>query len=49
MKGCSFPDLIRPGVITYVIALVKNGRDMWDQTLQMRALGAAARKEKENS
>jgi hypothetical protein len=48
MTGCSFLDfLIRPGDIAYVIAVVKNGRDMWDQTLQMRALGAATHKEKE--
>ncbi len=47
MTGCSFLNLIRPGDIAYVIALVNNGRDMWDQMLQMRALGAAAHKEKE--
>jgi hypothetical protein len=45
MAGCSFLDLIRPGDIAYVIALVKNGRDMWDQTVWMKALGAAAHKE----
>ncbi len=33
--GCSFLDLI------------KNGRDVWDQTVCMKALGAAAHKEKE--
>jgi hypothetical protein len=47
MTGCFFLDWIRPGDIAYVIALVKNGGDMWDQTLRMRALGAAAHKEKE--
>jgi hypothetical protein len=47
MTGCSFIDLIRHGDIAYIIALVKNGRDMWNQTLRMRALGAAAQKEKE--
>ena len=48
MTGCSFLDfLIRSGDIAYVIALVKNGRDVWDQTVQMKALGAAAHKEKE--
>ncbi len=30
---CSFLDLIRPGDIAYVIALVKNGRDVQDQTV----------------
>ncbi len=44
---CSFLDLIRPGDLAYLIALVKNGRDMWDQMLRMRALGAAAHREKE--
>ena len=47
MTGCSFLDLIRPGDIAYVIALVKNGRDTWDQMVWMKALGAAAHKEKE--
>ncbi len=47
MTGCSFLNLIRPGDIAYVIVLVKNGRDVWDQTGWMKALGAAAHKEKE--
>jgi hypothetical protein len=49
MTGCSFLDLIRPGDIAYMIALVKNGRDVWDQTVRMKALGAAAHKEKRKS
>ncbi len=47
MTGCSFLDLIRHGDIAIMIALVKNGRDEWDQTVRMKALGAAAHKEKE--
>jgi hypothetical protein len=47
MTGCPFLDFIRPGDIAYMIALVKNGRDVWDQTVWMNALGAAAHKEKE--
>ncbi len=47
ITGCFSLDLIRPGDTSNVIALVKNGRDVWDQTLQMKALGAAAQKEKE--
>ncbi len=47
MTGCSFLDLIRPGDIAYVIALFKYGRDVWDQMVLMKALGAAAHKEKE--
>ena len=49
MTGCSFLDFIRPGDISYVIALIKNGRDVWGQTKRMKALGAAAHKEKEKS
>ncbi len=47
MTGCSFLDLIRLGDIAYLLAVVKNGRNVWDQTVQMKALGAAAYKEKE--
>ncbi len=47
MTGCSFLDLIRSGDIAYVIALVTNGKDVLDQTVWMKALGAAAHKEKE--
>jgi hypothetical protein len=36
MTDCSFLDMIRPGDIAYVIALVKNGRDVWDQTFEYR-------------
>jgi hypothetical protein len=46
MTGCSFLDLIRPGDIDYMIALVKIGRDVWDQMVRMKALSAAAHKEK---
>ncbi len=45
--GCSLLSLIRSGDITYVIALIKNGRDVWNQTVWMKLLGAAAHKEKE--
>jgi hypothetical protein len=40
MTGCSFLDSIRPGDIAYVIALIKNGRYVRDQTVGMKALGA---------
>jgi hypothetical protein len=46
MTGCSFLDLISPGDIAYVIALVKNGRDVWDQMVRMKVLGAAAHNKK---
>jgi hypothetical protein len=47
LTGCSFFDLIRPGDIAYMIAFAKNGRDVWDQTVRLKALGAAAHKKKE--
>jgi hypothetical protein len=47
MTGCSFLDMIRPDDIAYVIALVKNGRDVWDQTVWMKAMADAAHMEKE--
>jgi hypothetical protein len=31
--GCFFLDLIRSGDIAYMIALIKNWRDVWDQTV----------------
>ncbi len=31
MTGCSFLDLIRSGDIAYMIALLKNGKDVLDQ------------------
>jgi hypothetical protein len=43
----SFLDLIRLGGIAYVIALIKNERDVWDQTVWIKVLDAAAHKEKE--
>ena len=38
--GNSFLDFIGPNDIAYVIALVKNSRDMWDQDIRLRQLGA---------
>ena len=31
--GASFIDMITPSDIAYVICLVKNGKDMWDQKI----------------
>ncbi len=31
--GVSFIDMITPSDIAYVICLVKNGKDMWDQKI----------------
>ncbi len=40
--GISFLVINSPGDITYIIELVKNGRDVWDQDLRLCASGAAA-------
>ncbi len=38
--GTSFLDFIGPNDIAYVIALVKNSRDMWDQDIRLHQLGS---------
>jgi hypothetical protein len=40
--GTSFLDVIGPNDIAYVIALIKNSRDMWDQNMKMKELGTKA-------
>jgi hypothetical protein len=45
--GNSYLDIIGPGDIAYVIALVKNGKEVWDQNLHYSAAGAAAMVTKE--
>jgi hypothetical protein len=40
--GNSYLDITGPGDIAYVIALVKNGKEVWDQDLCYSATGAAA-------
>jgi hypothetical protein len=39
--GTSYLDVIRPSDIAYVIALMKNAREIWDQDLRMSAGGEA--------
>ncbi len=39
--GISYLDVIMPGDIAYVIALMKNTRELWDQDLCRSAAGAA--------
>ena len=39
--GISYLDVIMPGDIAYVIALMKNARELWDQDLRRSAAGAA--------
>ena len=48
-EGLSFIDKITPSDIVFVISVVKNGCNMWDQNIKMKQLGAAVhgdRKEK---
>ena len=37
--GMSFLDVIGPNDIAYVIALVKNSREMWDQDIRLHQSG----------
>ena len=37
----SYLDVFMPGDIAYVIALMKNARELWDQDLRRSAAGAA--------
>ncbi len=40
--GRSFLDVIGPSDIAYIILIIKNSKDMWDQNIQMQELGAEA-------
>ncbi len=35
-------DVIGPGGIAYIISIIKNSKDIWEQDLQMQELGAQA-------
>jgi hypothetical protein len=37
--GRSFLDVIGPSDIAYIISIIKNSKDMWDQDIQMQELG----------
>ena len=45
--GISYLDVIRPSDIAYVIALMKNAREIWDQDLRLSAGGEAVMGNKE--
>jgi hypothetical protein len=38
----SFVDVLMPSNIAYVIAIVKNIGEMWDQNVRMKAMGQGA-------
>jgi hypothetical protein len=40
--GRSFLDVIGPSDIAYIILIIKNSKDMWDQDIQMQELGSEA-------
>jgi hypothetical protein len=40
-EGSSFVDRITPSDLMFVINVLKSGRDVWDQNIKMKQLGAA--------
>jgi hypothetical protein len=46
-EGLSFVDKITPSDIAFVISVIKNGRDVWDQNIKMKQLGAAVHGDRE--
>ena len=45
-QGWSFLDIIGPNDIAYVIAIFKNGKDLWDQDIRIKAGGTPEKKVK---
>ncbi len=46
-EGLSFIDNITPSDIAFVISVLKNGCDVWDQNIKMKQLGAAVHRDRE--
>ncbi len=40
-EGLLFIDIISPSNIAFVISVIQNGWDVWDQKIRMKKLGAA--------
>jgi hypothetical protein len=40
--GRSYLDVIGPGDVAYIISIIMNSKDMWNQDLRMQELGAQA-------
>jgi hypothetical protein len=40
--GRSYLDVDGPGDIAYIVSIIKNSTDMWDQDLRIQELGAQA-------
>ncbi len=46
-EGLSFTDIISPSNIVFVISVIKNGWDVWDQKIRIKELGAAVHGKRE--
>jgi hypothetical protein len=46
-EGLLFVDIISLSDITFVISVIKNGKDVWDQKIRMKELGAAEQGKRE--
>jgi hypothetical protein len=46
-EGLSFIDRITPSDIAFVISVLKNGCNVWDQNIKMKQLGAAVHGDRE--
>ncbi len=46
-EGLSFIDKITPSDIAFVISVLKNGREVWDQNIKMKQLGAVVHGDRE--
>jgi hypothetical protein len=46
-EGLSFVDRITPSDIVFVISVLKNGCNVWDQNIKMKQLGAAVHGDRE--
>jgi hypothetical protein len=46
-EGLSFVDRITPSDIAFLISVLKNGYDVWDQNIKMKQLGVAVHGDRE--
>jgi hypothetical protein len=46
-EGLSLVDRITPSDIAFIISVLKNGHDVWDQNITMKQLGAAVHGDRE--
>ncbi len=46
-ESFSLIDMITPSDMAFVISILKNGHNIWDQTMKMKQLGAAVHGERE--